>query len=125
MTSNVTSATVNDVKFASGTENINPLTMSDIKAGFSGCDGKGIQMTSANFNAVLNWLTENIGVGDFSVEEIEGEKYLTIKGKDGSIAKIKLAAIAESLRSSGVITQEDLTIFQDAFSHDVLKAVSI
>lgn len=125
MTSNVTSATVNDVKFASGTENINPLTMSDIKAGFSGCDGKGIQMTSANFNAVLNWLTENIGLGDVSVEEIEGEKYLTIKGKDGSIAKIKLAVIAESLRSSGVITQEDLTIFQDAFSNDVLKAVSI
>lgn len=125
MTSKVTSATVNEVKFASGTENINALTLSDIKAGFSGCDGKGIQMTSANFNAVLNWITENIGVQEDIVVEIIGEtQYLVVKAKDGSTAKIKLSTLIEHLRESGAITADDLVLFQDAFSNDLFKAVN-
>lgn len=120
MTSEVTSTTVNEAKFASGAENINPLSLSDIKAGFSGCDGKGIPMTSANFNAVLNWVTENLGLGDIEIEEIDGEKYLVVKGKDGSLSKIKLSTLIEE---SGAITADDLTLFRDAFSNDLLQAV--
>lgn len=125
MTDKVTSATVSEVKFASETGNINQLTLSDIKTGFAGCDGNGVAMTSANFNAVLNWITENIGVQDeMAVETINGADYLSVKGKDGSKAQIKLATLIEKLRGSGVITKDDLTLFQDAFSNDLLKAVN-
>lgn len=126
MTSKVTSATVNEVKFASKTENIKDLTLSDIKAGFAGCNGQGIPMTSANFNAVLNWITENIGVQEDIVVETIGEaKYLIVKAKDGSAAKIKLSTLIENLRDSGAITADDLELFQDAFSNDLFKAVNL
>lgn len=91
MTSKVTSALVNEVKFASETDNINTLALSDIKEGFAGCDGKGIPMTSANFNAVLNWITENIGLKEnMVIETIDGKRYLVTKAKDGSMSKIAL-----------------------------------
>lgn len=124
MTSKVTSATVSEVKFASGTENISDLTLSDIKKGFSGCDGNGIPMTSANFNAVLNWITENIGVeSEIGIETIDGKKYLVVKSKDGSTAKIALSALISHLREIGVITSDDLKPFKDAFSNPLFKAV--
>lgn len=125
MTSKVTSATVSEAKFASGTENINTLTISDLKKGFSGCDGQGIAMTSANFNAVLNWITENIGVqSEIGIEEIDGKKYLIVKSKDGSTSKIALGTLVEQLKETGVITEDDLGLFKDAFSNDLLKAVN-
>lgn len=108
MTSKVTSSTVSEVKFASETDNINPLTLSDIKNGFAGCSGAGIPMTSANFNAVLNWITENIGLQeDIVVETIKGKKYLITKAKDGSTAKIEISKLIEDLRDSGVLTADD------------------
>lgn len=108
MTSKVTSATVSEVKFASVTENINSLTLDDIKKGFAGCSGEGIPMTSANFNAVLNWITENIGLeADMVVETIKGKKYLITKAKDGSTAKIEIVKLIEKLRDSGVVTTDD------------------
>lgn len=108
MTSKVTSATVSEVKFASVTENINSLTLDDIKKGFAGCSGEGIPMTSANFNAVLNWITENIGLQeDIVVETIKGKKYLITKAKDGSRAKIEISKLIEKLRDSGVVTTDD------------------
>lgn len=111
MTSKVTSATVNEVKFASKTENIKDLTLSDIKTGFAGCDGQGIPMTSANFNAVLNWITENIGLQEDIVVETIGEaKYLTVKAKDGSTAKIKLETLIEMLRDEGLLTIDDIKL---------------
>lgn len=125
MTDKVTSATVNEVKFASETDNIKTLTLSDLQKGFSGCDGNGIPMTSANFNAVLNWITENIGVQEeIVVETVEEADYLIVTGKDGSSAKIKLSTLIEKLRGSGAITKDDLTLFQDAFSNDLFKAVN-
>lgn len=103
MTSKVTSATVSEVKFASETENIKTLSLSDIKEGFAGCDGKGIPMTSANFNAVLNWIAENIGLEeDIVVETIDNKKYLVTKAKDGSKAKIELSMLIENILGEGL-----------------------
>lgn len=122
MTSKVTSATVSEVKFASETDNINPLTLSDIKNGFAGCSGAGIPMTSANFNAVLNWITENIGLQeDIVVETIKGKKYLITKAKDGSTAKIEIVEFIKGLRDSGVLTTDDLPSFGNGFKLNVDK----
>lgn len=119
MTSKVTSSTVSEVKFASETDNINPLTLSDIKNGFAGCSGAGIPMTSANFNAVLNWITENIGLQeDIVVETIDDKKYLITKAKDGSRAKIEIVELIKGLRDSGVVTTGDLPKFGNGIKFD-------
>lgn len=99
--------------FASDTTNIGTVTTSDLEGGFGGCGGDGIPMTSANFNKVINWLS------NINWDGIPFTDLANYNGKDFPISTVTNTTLNDYLyirRGSKVYKIKADQWFQLAFS---------